>query len=191
MPKGVKGFQKGYIPWSKGKKLPLLSKEHRKKLSEAHKGKPSGRLGKKHTKEAKKKMSKAHKGKKLSEEHKRKISEVHKKLGLNPPHYKGKNHHWWKGGITRLSKQIRTSFKYRQWRSDIFTRDNFTCILCRKRGGWIEADHYPKKFSDIFKESKVKTLEEALIYEEFWNINNGRTLCKKCHIITYKIKNLI
>lgn len=87
----------------------------------------------------------------------------------------------WRGGRTSLARQIRLCFKYRQWRSDIFTRDSFTCVLCGKIGGCLEADHYPKRFSDIFYESKVKTIQEALEYEEFWNINNGRTLCQKCH----------
>ena len=94
---------------------------------------------------------------------------------------KGENHYNWKGGITSLRQQIRHLFEYRQWRSDIFTRDDFTCILCGQRGGWIEADHYPKRFSTIFHENKIKSLEKALNCEEFWNINNGRTLCWKCH----------
>ena len=83
----------------------------------------------------------------------------------------------WKGGITPLRKVIRCCFEYRQWRSDVFTRDNFTCILCGVRGGYLEADHYPKMFSTIFYEYKISSLEGALNCEEFWNINNGRTLC--------------
>ncbi len=98
----------------------------------------------------------------------------------------GKNHPNWKDGITPLIQLIRNCFKYRQWRSDVFTRDNFTCVLCGVRSGkgkpvYLEADHYPKKFSTIFHEYKIKTLQEALDCEEFWNINNGRTLCRKCH----------
>ena len=92
----------------------------------------------------------------------------------------------WKGGVTPLKRQIRNCFEYRQWRSDIFTRDNFTCHICSKRGGVIEADHYPKKFSTIFDENKIESFEQAQKCEEFWNINNGRTLCSKCHNITKK-----
>jgi len=111
-------------------------------------------------------------GKHLSPEHNAKL-QTGKKNSKYP--------HNWKGGITPLVYQIRHHFKSRQWSSDIFTRDDFTCQLCGMRGCVIEADHYPKRFTDIFHENKIKSLEQALECEEFWNINNGRTLCKKCH----------
>ena len=66
----------------------------------------------------------------------------------------------------------------------IFTRDDFTCVSCGKHGGYIEADHFPKSFSTIFGDNGIKTFEEALICEELWNLNNGRTLCNKCHNLT-------
>jgi len=87
----------------------------------------------------------------------------------------------WKGGITPLIEQLRHSFKYRQWRSDIFTRDNFTCQDCGdNKGGNLEA-HHKKSFSSILQKYEITTLEEALNCEELWNINNGITLCEDCH----------
>ena len=50
-----------------------LSEEHRRHMSEAHKGSV-------HSEEWNRKISEAHKGKKLSEEHKRRLSESHKGL---------------------------------------------------------------------------------------------------------------
>lgn len=68
------------------------SKEAKRKISKAMKGKPSGMLGKHHSKETKRKMSEAEKGEKnhnygkpLSEEAKRKLSEARK--GENNPNY--------------------------------------------------------------------------------------------------------
>ena len=125
------------------------------------------------------------KGTKLSSERKKQISELQRKRGswigeLNPT---------WNGGITSLRTKIRGHFKYRQWRSDIFTRDNFTCVLCGdNRGGILNADHYPKTFADIFYQYNIKSIEDALNCEEFWNINNGRTLCVPCHKIESRKK---
>jgi len=96
----------------------------------------------------------------------------------------GGSHYNWKGGITPLVYQIRNSFKTRQWRSDIFQRDDYTCQICGLKGVYLEVDHYPKLFSEIFKDNKIKSLEEALRCEEFWNLNGGRTLCKECHNLT-------
>ena len=97
----------------------------------------------------------------------------------------GKNHPHWKDiKISPLYFQIRQCFQYRQWRWDIYTRDNFTCVLCGRKeevSGTLEADHFPKQFIDILREHNFKTLEEAVLCEELWNINNGRTLCKECH----------
>ena len=93
----------------------------------------------------------------------------------------------WKGGKNKLSMSIRKCFKYRQWRSDVYTRDDFTCQVCSIRGGNLEA-HHIKQFIDIINDNNIKTVEEALLCEELWNINNGQTLCVGCHNIT-KHKN--
>ena len=125
-------------------------------------------------------MRKAHLGKKFSEEAKRKMSKA----------LRGSKSYLWKDGRTKLQVLIRNCYKYRQWRSDVFTRDDFTCQFCRERGVYLEADHYPKRFADILDEYKIRTLEEALNCEELWNINNGRTLCKRCHKLLHKKKNV-
>lgn len=136
----------------------------------------------------------------FSEEHKRKISAA--KLGTicsvearrkmsdsrrgNKNHmfgvrrFKAKNPNW-KGGITPLRAAIRGTIEYAIWRLGVFTRDDFTCQICGVRGGKLEADHYPKKFSEILVESKIKTMKQALRCEELWDICSGRTLCKECH----------
>jgi len=142
-------------------------------------------LGRKQTQEEKNKHSIALKGKipkNLEMLHKQPVSdETRNKKRIAQTGELGSN---WKGGITSLVKLIRRCFKYRQWVSDIFTRDDYTCQECGVKGGTIHADHFPKTFSNIFHENNIKSLEEALNCEEFWNINNGRTLCKPCHMKT-------
>jgi len=58
--------------------------------------------------------------------------------------------------------------KHCDWRKKIFERDDYMCQTCGERGGELEADHI-----------KMWTLYPNLRYE----INNGQTLCKKCHQI--------
>jgi len=157
-----------------------FSDESRQKSRDSH-------LGKKHSEEAKAKMSASRMGRKGAMAGKTHSQEAREKMkasysGSN----KGEKHYRWKGGVTPLTKSIRYSFKYRQWRSDVFTRDDFTCVLCGEKGGYIEADHYPKSFSSIFCDNEITSIDQALACEEFWNINNGRTLCRKCHDTTKK-----
>ena len=111
----------------------------------------------------------------LYERNPAKSIEVRKKLS-------GENNHSWKGGITPFYLQIRGCFEYRQWRSDVFTRDNFTCQICGDdRGGNLQA-HHKISFSDILNKYEITTYDEAINCEALWNINNGVTLCEKCHI---------
>jgi len=86
----------------------------------------------------------------------------------------------WKGGVSLLRERLRKNFQYRQWRSDVFTRDNFTCQECNSKNIFIEA-HHIKPFSKIREENNITTIEQALDCEELWDIKNGVTLCKKCH----------
>jgi 5-methylcytosine-specific restriction endonuclease McrA len=157
--------------FTKGRKV---SKETRLKLSEIRKGI-------KLSEETKKKMSLAKignygfKGKKHTEEAKIKI-------GLS---HKGEKSVNWKGGITPLTKKIRQSDQYKKWRTAIFQRDNYTCQDCGFRNGngeyRIFHPHHIKSFSDILYDNNIKTLEEAINCNEFWDINNGQTLCINCH----------
>jgi len=55
--------------------------------------------------------------------------------------------------------------KYRKWRTAVFQRDNWTCQTCGSNG-FVEG-HHIKSWANFPK----------LRYE----INNGVTLCKKCH----------
>lgn len=158
---------------NKGKKRTL---EQCKNISEAHKGHKTSQ-------ETRLKMSLSHKGKVFSDEHKRNISNT--KLGKKNPNLSGEKHHQWKGGITPLTKLIRHTFENRQWISDVFHRDDFTCQKCFIRGGNINA-HHIKQFSVIFKEYNIQTLDEAIKCRELWNLNNGITLCKKCHTLIHK-----
>lgn len=130
-------------------------------------------LGRKHTPEAKEKDRQAHLGKPLKPE---------TIVLFRDGRRKGVNNAHWKGGTSSLPHLLRTSFQYRQWRSDIFTRDSFTCMICGDhRGGNLHAHHRPKSFLKIIEEYKIETIAQALPCESLWDINNGMTLCDECH----------
>jgi len=89
----------------------------------------------------------------------------------------------WNGGISPLRSQLYSIEEYKQWRSDVFKRDNWTCQTCGVRGVYLEA-HHIKELNKIIKENNIKTKEEALNCSELWDINNGVTLCQECHNLT-------
>ena len=160
--KNLSKSQKGHIPWNKGMK-DCYSKEIIKRMVKSHIGQIPWNKDIPRSQMTKDKISE-----KLIKANKR-----NRRYGINSPN--------WQGGITPLQLSIRTNFRYRQWRSDVFTRDDFTCQDCGdNRGGNFEA-HHIKSFSSIMQKYEITTLEEALECEELWNINNGKTLCEDCH----------
>lgn len=110
--------------------------------------------------ETKMKISIAHIGKKLSDEHKAMVVR-------NLNHNSGELSPNWQGGITPVHQKIRGSKKYKEWRTSVFQRDNYTCVECGdKSGGNLNADHI-KPF--------------AYFSELRFELSNGRTLCVDCH----------
>ena len=166
------------------------------KLHMNNKGERNPMYGKHHSAEAKKKiglvLSKANKGRKFTEEHKNnmKISWVGRKgheawnkgkeflSGKNNPMFgrKGEKSPQWRGGISSQNEILRHSLEYKLWRDSVFTRDNYTCIWCGKRGIRLEADH-------------IKPW--AWFPELRFAIDNGRTLCLECHKKTDTYKKRI
>ena len=99
---------------------------------------------------------------------------------------KGNKNPNWKDGRTPLIIKIRRCFEYKQWVKKVFSKDNYICKMCNHRGRDLQADHYPKMFCEIITDNKIKSFEEALDCKELWSLENGRTLCKKCHRTTFK-----
>ncbi len=88
----------------------------------------------------------------------------------------------WKGGSTPLVRSLRTCVQYHEWRKAVFTRDNYTCVVCQDRG-YINADHI-KPFSLILQENNIDTVDKGQKCKDLWDVKNGRTLCVPCHKMT-------
>ena len=82
------------------------------------------------------------------------------------PNYRnrGENHPRWKGGVGKHDPD-RKRFESVEWRNKVFERDNYTCQECGMQGK-LECHH-------------IKLWSK---YPEYrYDVNNGITLCKKCH----------
>lgn len=88
------------------------------------------------------------------------------KLYLREIRPRGENHPMWRGGFYPESKAARNIAIYKDWRKAVFERDNYTCVMCGKRGVYIQAHHIkPFKYFENMR----------------YQIDNGQTLCIDCH----------
>ena len=189
------GFQKGLVPWNKGTKGICKPNITSFKVGESRHRTP-------HSEETKDKISKSKKGKSpnriysVSLETREKIRKTLRK-GLwqrcvicGEPFYSsptavirgtkycsrgcygvansGENNCLWNGGTSRAYKTGYYSQQYKNWRKEVFKRDNYECRKCGAIG-YITA-HHIKSF--------------AHHPELRFDIDNGLTLCEKCHSLT-------
>ena len=160
---------------------------------EFQKDRPSGRKGEKFSKTHKENLSNAHKGYIMPQEQKDKIGKAisgQTRLPITDKHRQnlikshigyimpisqkiaigransGEKCHLWKGGITPENERIRHSMEMRLWREAVYERDNYTCQICKQKGGKLHPHHI---------------WNFALFTYLRFNVDNGITLCKECH----------
>jgi len=82
---------------------------------------------------------------------------------------RGSNNPNWKGGFF-LERRPRDTIEYKEWRTKVYQRDNYTCQTCSIKGGQLVAHH-------------IKSWKSypGLRYE----VSNGLTLCTPCHKKTH------
>lgn len=105
---------------------------------------------------------------------------------------RGNKSHCWKGGKSTLTEQIRRCDQYKKWHADVFRRDGWTCQTCGLRGHGkdIEA-HHIVPIKTILQKVAIKGISDeekyklAILLPELFDVNNGVTLCKACHVLTY------
>lgn len=104
----------------------------------------------------------------------------------------GDRHPKWKGGISDLHSRIRALENGIRWRKAIFHRDFCTCQKCGIHNVKFDA-HHIKSFHQILSEflsfySQFSPIEDketlvrlSISWSDFWDVNNGITLCEDCH----------
>ena len=75
----------------------------------------------------------------------------------------------WNPNLTDEDRQARDfqRLQLKDWSIKVLVKDNYTCQVCNKRGGVLNAHHIDSW--DIFPEKR-------------FDISNGATLCRKCHL---------
>ena len=136
----------------KGKKK---SKEHRENISKSKRGNKNPNFGKSPSKETLEKRSASLKGK------------VAWNKGKKCPNLVTN----WKGGVSSENEIMRHSLENRLWRENVFTRDNWTCQKCKKRGRKLNSHH----INNFAEHPELRFI-----------INNGISLCEDCHAAFHK-----
>ena len=138
------------------------------------------KIGIKHSNEHREAISSGNKGKTRTKEHR--LNYRNSKLGeKNPQHINGQY-------SRKTYKYIRELKEYTDWREAVFKRDNYTCKKCGVVGCKLNAHHiipFTILIEDIKEMSKEELIMNASKFEKLWNINNGITLCEKCHYKTH------
>ena len=72
---------------------------------------------------------------------------------------------------TRDNQRLRCTAQYLEWRKKVYERDNYTCMECHARNIRVNAHH----------------IKEFAKYPELrYEIENGVTLCERCHKLKHK-----
>ena len=157
---------RGFIPHNKG--VPM-SEEQKKKVSESKKGNSPSLTGNNNG------MWKGTKtpvlckacGKTFWEWPPRNKKRKYCSVECSQKTERGSLCHLWKGGHSKGYKTGYWTKEYKDWRTVVFERDNYTCQECNASGIYLEA-HHIKGFTK---------------YPEYrFDVSNGRTLCRPCHM---------
>lgn len=162
------------------------TEKSKRKMSRKH-NRRKEKLGYINSPKTRKNISKSLMGRKQSEEHRKNLGIARRGL------LAGEKHPNWKGGVSSLRATLYFTIKYKQWRQDVFIRDSFTCQDCGDDRGKNLHAHHKYSFKNLLQEAieympLLTPYDACLLYKPMWNINNGITICRKCHEARHKRK---
>lgn len=71
----------------------------------------------------------------------------------------------WKGGITTEVQKLRNTWDYRKWKQFVLKRDEYKCTQCNS-----VKDLHAHHIESFYRKKETR-----------FDVNNGITLCHKCH----------
>ena len=115
---------------------------------------------------------------KRSRSHKKWCAENPQSVANRGKKVRGDNHYNWKGDISKLSVSIRRLTENRKWMDGVKKRDG----MCQSCGSTSELEsHHIVHFSELLRIHDIQSRDTARDCKELWDLDNGITLCKKCH----------
>ena len=85
----------------------------------------------------------------------------------NQVRLRGENHPNWKGGATPQKVIDRTCLSYKEWRKEVYEKDNYLCQVC------LNPKHNNLRAHHIYNFADHPDLR--------FNVSNGITTCAECH----------
>ncbi|GAG55502.1 unnamed protein product [marine sediment metagenome] len=182
------------------------TKEAKRKIGEAHRGKPPGMLGKNQTREARLKISKNNFWFTASPEKIEQAKEsLRKRARKDNPMFKAetrkkvseKIEELYKNGkliprkrtlMGKLKRKIRRLPQYKEWKEGVLKRDVPTYPVIPVG---LQVHHHKKTFTAILKENNIKTVEEAIRCRELWDIKLGQVVPKGDHYIISQLEKRV
>jgi hypothetical protein len=84
----------------------------------------------------------------------------------------------WNGGSAKFNTSVRLMREHRKWMDAVKARDG-KCLRCGSTEN-LEA-HHIVELAELLKRHGVTTREQARETPELWDLDNGETLCRRCH----------
>lgn len=134
------------------------------------------------------------KGHKIKPGNSFKVGNIPWNKGKNMPMISKEKHPNWKGGVTPFHMVIRELKEHNEWSRNVLQRDKHKCQRCgaKHQDKRLEA-HHRRRFSDILQDfilenkalsivaDKEELIRRAKLYNPFWDVDNGVTVCEDCH----------
>lgn len=93
----------------------------------------------------------------------------------------------YRNGLRYIGTRMRGLIAYKRWKLMVFQRDKFTCQMCKNKfpRKLLEPHHKIRLWKLLEDYSGDKNNPNWLNDPYFYDVDNGVTLCKRCHRKTY------